>query len=397
MQILFLSQRVPYPPNRGDKITTWRLIERMRRRHTVRVIAFAHDDSDRDAARKLCEMGIETTAIDHHARGAKLRSLPLLLGSKPLTLGVFASKALQAAVDRQVGWAGLAYAYSSSMGAFLEPHSEWRRVMHFAELDSDKWGQYAQRSSWPMRAVYAREQRTLQAFEARIARSFDENVFCTPLEQRIFDERIPGNSSMVLRNGVDLEYYDPKPSLAEPRHLVFTGVMDYLPNVDGCEFFVGEVLPELRRRHGDVRFTIVGSRPTPAVLRLARAPGVTVTGFVDDTRTWLARASISVAPLRIARGIQNKVLEAMAMGLPVVGSTSATQGITIDATADRDFVVADGAPAMIDAVSALLQRPDEARALGARARAFVERHYDWERVFEPLDVLLDRLAEKVQP
>src|SRR5690606_23613025 len=131
----------------------------------------------------------------------------------------------------------------------------------------------------------------------------------------------------VLKNGVDLEHFRPDPDAAEPGHLVFTGVMNYYPNVDACRFFCAEVLPLVRKRHPEARLSIVGSQPTAEVLELAREPGVTVTGFVPETNDWLRRASVAVAPLRIARGIQNKVLEAMAMGLPVVGTTSATQGV----------------------------------------------------------------------
>jgi sugar transferase (PEP-CTERM/EpsH1 system associated) len=266
--------------------------------------------------------------------------------------------------------------------------------MHFAELDSDKWGQYAERNSLPMSWIYAREQRTLLEFEARIARSFSENVFCTPLEQQVFESAIPGASSIVLRNGVDLQYYQPQPEKARPAEIVFTGVMDYLPNVDACTFFVREVLPRLREHRPDVHFTIVGSKPTPQVRALAREAGVEVTGFVEDTRAWLARASISVAPLRIARGIQNKVLEALAMGLPVVGTRNATQGI--EGQAGRDFLVADSAQEQVAAIVGLLDDPAKARELGSRGRAFVERQYDWERVLEPLDVLLTRLAGLAQ-
>lgn len=390
MRILFLSQRVPYPPNRGDKITTWRLIERMRRKHEVVVVALAHDEADAQGARDLTELGVETHAFPIHPSTKKLLSLPLLLTSKPMTLGVFGSRALQACVDQLAPSCQLAYAYSSSMAAFLERHTHFPRVMHFAELDSDKWRQYAERTRWPASWVYAREHRTLLAFERRIAHAFDESVLCTPLEQDVFERAIPGPSSMVLRNGVDLEYYQPRPETAEPRHIVFTGVMDYLPNIDGCEHFVQDVLPLVRAEFPDTRFTIVGSKPTAEVQALADGEGIEVTGFVDDTRDWIGRACLSVAPLRIARGIQNKVLEALAMGLPVVGTTSATQGI--EGRPGHDFLLADSAEDQARAICALFADEDELRAQGARGRAFVEQHYDWERVFEPLDALVERLG-----
>ncbi|MEM9379225.1 MAG: TIGR03087 family PEP-CTERM/XrtA system glycosyltransferase [Planctomycetota bacterium] len=390
MHILFLAQRVPYPPNRGDKITTWRIVERFAREHEVTVVAFAHDDDDRAAAKTLNdEKGIRTIVVPIDVGKRKLAALPLLLTGKALTLGVYGSKELQRAVDAELGRTDLAYAYSSSMGAFLaERGTPW--VMHFAELDSDKWRQYAEKHGFPMKAVYRREWKTLRSFERRVAGDALTNVFCTPLEQAIFDEQLPGFPSLVVRNGVALDHYAPEPGAAEPGHCVFTGVMDYYPNVDGCVWFAKEILPVVRRSVPDARFTIVGSKPTPEVLALGELDGVEVTGFVDDTRDYLRRAAVSVAPLRVARGIQNKVLEALAMGLPTVGTTSATQGV--EGEPGRDFLVADDADAFAARVVDLLQDPGEARALGARGRAFVERSYDWERCLAPLDGILEQTA-----
>jgi sugar transferase (PEP-CTERM/EpsH1 system associated) len=390
VRILFLSQRVPYPPNRGDKITTWRLIERMRRTHSVHVVAFAHDERDEAAAGELRGMGFPTSTFRYRDRWARLRSLPLLLTRTPLTLGVYGSRALQAEVDRLAPQSDLAYAYSSSMGAFLVPHPELPRVMHFGELDSDKWRQYAERSGFPMRGVYAREHRTLLEFERGVARSFAANVVCTPLEQQVFQREIPGAPCTVLRNGVDLAHFAPAWEGREPGRVVFTGVMNYLPNAEGCAWFVREILPLVRREVPGATFSIVGAHPTPEVRRLAAVPGVEVTGFVPDTRDWLRKASVSVAPLRIARGIQNKVLEAMAMGLPVVGTTCATQGV--EGVPGRDFLVLDDPERFARAVAALLRQPERALDLGRAARRFVEGAYDWEVVFRPLDELLERCA-----
>ncbi len=390
MRILFLSQRVPYPPNRGDKITTWRLVERMRRTHEVRCVAFAHGAQDVEGAHELERMGLSIRTVPYVDTRAKLCALPLLLTNKALTLGVYGSRALQRIVDEEIARADMAYAYSSSMGAFLEPHASKPRVMHFGELDSDKWRQYAEKSSFPMSWIYAREQRTLLAFESRIARSFTENVVCTPLEQQIFRQQIPGASCAVLRNGVDLAQFHPRENAPQPDEIVFTGVMNYHPNAEGCLWFVREILPLVRARRPGVRFTIVGAWPTREVERLAEVPGVTVTGFVPDTRDYLRRACLAVAPLRIARGIQNKVLEAMAMGLPLVGTTCATQGV--EGEAGRDYRVEDDPQRFAEAVLALLDSPAEARALGQRARRFVEAHYDWEVVFRPLDEILARCS-----
>ena len=388
MNILFLSQRVPYPPNRGDKITTWRLIERMRRAHRVRIAAFAHDEGDEKAAAELRAKGFEVATFPPTPRW---RALPLLLGSQPLTLGVYGSRALAAEVDGCIGGMDLAYAYSSSMGAFFLRH-ELPRVMHFAELDSDKWRQYAGRTHFPLSWVYRREWRTLRAFETELARAVDACVFCTPLEQQVFEQAIPGVPSLVMRNGVDLVHYRPSETLPEPGLLVFVGVMDYYPNVEGIAWFCRAILPEVQRRVPGARLAIVGSQPTREVLELARLPGVEVTGFVDDPRTYLSRAAVSVAPLRIARGIQNKVLEAMAMGLSVVGTQSATQGV--DGRPGRDYLVAETAEEQVEAVCGLLRAPERARELGRAARAFVEANYDWEACLQPLDSILQRFTKR---
>ena len=387
VNILFLAQRIPYPPNRGDKITSWRLIERMSRNHKVTVIAFAHDEQDEQAARALNEeKGIETIAIPHKESTKKLASLPLLLTRKPLTLGVYGSRALQAEVDRRIGDMDFAYAFSSSMGAFLLPHTlPW--VMHIAELDSDKWHQYSERTSFPMSWVYRREWKTLLRFEQRLAEAAITNVLCTPLEEEIFQREIPGHPTVVLQNGVDLDYFHPAPEKAEGNRIAFTGVMDYLPNIDACRLFVKEIFPLVRAQVPDARFDIVGSKPTPEVQALGEVDGVTVTGFVEDIRDWTHRASVSVAPIRIARGIQNKVLEAMAMGLPVVGSTSATQGV--QATAGEHYWVTDDPAQHAEMVVRLLKEPDTARELGQAGRRFVEANYDWEVTLRPLDLILE--------
>ena len=384
VRLLFLSQRVPFPPNRGDKITTWRLVERLARHHEVTVMAFAHDEGDEQGAEALRAKGFETITVPLDLRRQKFRSLPTLLTRTPMTLAVYGSNAMQAAVDEKMKTMDGAYAYSSSMGAFLLGQDKpW--AMHFAELDSDKWLQYADRHRWPQSAVYRREWRLLEQFESQVADATIQNVFCTPLEQSIFQDRIPGHPSMVLRNGVDLEHFSPRPSEAEPEHLVFTGVMDYFPNIDGCIHFVKEVLPRVWAEFPGVRLSIVGSRPSKKILRLGATDGVEVTGFVDSTADWMARASIGVAPLRVGRGIQNKVLEAMAMGLPVVGTTSATQGVA--AIHGRHYLVADRAEEQAHAIRGLLRDPEARTRLGLAARRFVEENHAWESVFAPLDDL----------
>jgi polysaccharide biosynthesis protein PslH len=391
LKVLFLSQRVPYPPDRGDKISSWRLVERLSRKHEVTILAFSHDESDEAGAEALRAKGFEVVTIAHDDRAKKIASLPLLLGSTPLTLGVYGSKELQAEVDRRAAEADFAFAFSSSMGAFLMTHPELPKLVFIGELDSDKWRQYAAAKSFPMSWVYKREARTLFAFEKRLAAAAEENLLVTPLEKEIFDREMPGCRSTVLRNGVDLELFHPAPERREPGHLVFTGVMDYFPNTEGCAWFVQEVLPLIRQRHPDAHLSIVGSRPDKDTLALAATPGVTVTGRVDSTADWLQRASVAVCPLNIARGVQNKVLEAMACGLGVVATTPASQGT--EAIAGDHFLLADEATTFAAEVANLLDSPARATSLGVAARAFMEETRSWERNYEVLDSAVERITQ----
>lgn len=386
-KIVLLTQRTPWPPDRGDKITTWRLLERMARRHEVHSLSFAHGPDDERAAEVLRAKGLRATTVPWRKGSQLLRGAALLATARPITLGVYGSGRMQREVDAAARGADLAYAYSSSMAAFVAGNRSLKRVMHFAELDSDKWRQYALRVAPPARWVWAREARTLLRWERRIAAEFDASILCTPLEQQVFERHIPGVPSRVLRNGVDLEYFAPRRESRRADELVFTGVMDYEPNVDGVEWFVREILPLVRRRVPKARFTIVGSKPVPRVQALAAVEGVVVTGRVEDVREHLHRAAVSVAPLRIARGIQNKVLEAMAAGVPVVGTTSATQGVECEP--GRDLLVRDDPAQFAAEVARLLEDPRAAEELGARGRALVEQRYDWERTLAPLDAWID--------
>jgi sugar transferase (PEP-CTERM/EpsH1 system associated) len=267
-----------------------------------------------------------------------------------------------------------------------------RRVIDFVDVDSQKWTEYAQRQSWPLSWVYAREGRTLLRFEREMARSMDASVFVSPAEARLFASLAPESAGKLhaINNGVDTDYFSPEKSYENPfpagtRPLVFTGAMDYWPNIDAVDFFARSVLPPVRESFPDAAFWIVGSNPSKPVLDLASQPGVTVTGRVPDVRPYLAHARAVVAPLRIARGIQNKVLEAMAMAKTVVATPQAAEGI--EGAAGRDYLVAPVGEAFIALTKQALA--PGAADLGAAARSYVLATYHWQKSLYKLDVILD--------
>jgi sugar transferase (PEP-CTERM/EpsH1 system associated) len=284
-------------------------------------------------------------------------------------------------------------AYSSSMGwYFLQPgvaEIGVPKITHFAELDSDKWDQYAQHSGFLGRWIYSREARSLLSFEKDLAKAMDLNLVVSPLEKTLFEKKIPGPKVEVLPNGVDLESFQPGPlEEREEETMIFTGVMNYHPNVDGVRAFAEKVFRRIQAKRVNSRFIILGSHPTPAIQNLGTNPGIEVTGFVEDTRPWFRRASIAVVPLRIARGIQNKVLEAMAMGLPVVCTQKAFDGI--DAKPGEELIVVNGIEEMESPILQLLGNPKERKRMGRAARQAMEKRYDWNRIFERFDGFLDQ-------
>jgi len=258
------------------------------------------------------------------------------------------------------------------------------------DIDSDKWRQYAERKSWPMNWVYRREARTLLDYERHIAGSFAAATFVSSAEAELFRQQAPECASRVgyYNNGVNLEYFSPTWDYETPyppgqRVLVFTGAMDYWANVDAVTWFAREIFPAVRAQFADVCFYIVGSRPTPEVYALA-GDRIFVTGSVPDVRPYLAHAAISVAPLRIARGIQNKVLEAMSMAKTVIVSPQALEGIAADTR--HELILAKDAAGFISHLAKQLTQADAARGLAARRR--VEHSYSWDNSLQPVDSLL---------
>jgi sugar transferase (PEP-CTERM/EpsH1 system associated) len=278
------------------------------------------------------------------------------------------------------------------MAQFVRPERYARRVIDFVDVDSVKWTQYAAQKQWPMKQVYAREGRQLLRYERQVARDFDASLFVSPQEAALFAGLAPECASKVgwFSNGVDSSYFSPLHDFDNPYPdggpvMVFTGAMDYWPNVDAVQWFAGEMLPAILQQHPQARFYIVGSRPSREVQALAEQPAIHVTGTVPDVRPYLAHAHLSVAPLRLARGIQNKVLEAMAMGKPVIVSPQALEGIA--AEPGRDLMLATSAAEFIGlACDALDDLPAD---MGRAARARVEASYNWDVNMARVDALLD--------
>jgi sugar transferase (PEP-CTERM/EpsH1 system associated) len=380
--LLLLIHRIPYPPNKGDKIRSYHLLKHLAQHYRVHLATFVDDEDDWQHVPKVEAMCTTSHFAKLDPLTGRVRSLGAFLGKRALSFDYYRNAGMQDWVDQAMASHNIdrVLVFSSPMAQYAERYPKARRVVDFCDIDSDKWRQYAQQKSWPMSWVYRREADTLLAYERHVAKTTDASLFVSAPEADLFRTLAPESDAKIgyFNNGVDTEYFSPARAYERPygegeRALVFTGAMDYWPNIDAVQFFAAEVFPQLLAADPSLRFYIVGARPAAAVQALAANPGVKVTGTVPDVRPFIHHAEICVAPLRIARGIQNKVLEAMAMARPVVVSGQALEGI--DAVPGRELLLADGAAAFIATITGLLAQPDA--SLGAAARAKVESQYSW--------------------
>lgn len=399
-KLLFLSHRIPYPPDKGDKIRTWNILKHLTRTHRVYVGSLIDDERDWVHIPALQAHCAELACFALNPRRQKLGALLRVRPGRPLTLDYFHNPRLHRWVRETVAREQIdrVFVACSAMAPYAIDLPVAHRIIDFIDVDSSKWTQYAETSPWPIRHVWAREGRTLLSFERDAAARFDHALFVSEHEWRHFRDLAPESAGRTsfMSNGVDFRYFSPEhrfdnPFPADVPAIVFTGAMDYRPNIDAVVWFAREVLPLVRAAaRPEAAFWIVGANPAAEVRALASPPAVHVTGRVPDIRPYLAHARVAVAPLRIARGIQNKVLEAMAMGRPVVSTPQAFEGLR--AETGHDLLLAETAEGMAGCVADVLSglHPN----LGPNARHAVESRYDWSTMLAALDRLWERQGSR---
>jgi sugar transferase (PEP-CTERM/EpsH1 system associated) len=390
--LLFLAHRIPYPPDKGDKIRAWNILRHLSRTHRIHLGCFIDDPDDRQHLAALSAHCAEVMCLPIDPRAQRLKALLRVRPGRPLSLGYFHDKRLQRWVDAKLADEAIdrVYVFCSAMAHYVMHAKAAIRVLDMVDVDSEKWASYAETARFPVRQVWAREGRTLFAFERLAAARFDHCLFVSEHEWRQFITLAPEATRNTgwISNGVDFDHFSPAHAFPPPfagqgAELVFTGFMDYRPNIDAAQWFAREVLPLLRRSVPHARFWIVGAAPTDEVRALVRIPGVEVTGRVPDTRPYLAAADVVVAPLRIARGIQNKLLEAMAMARPVIATPEAFQGVR--AQPGRDILLASGIDQTVQRIRDVLE--GRHAKMGADARAAVIASHQWSVTLHPLDQL----------
>jgi len=402
MNILFLAHRIPYPPNKGEKIRAFNILSHLAKTHTVHLGCFVDDARDFEHAATLCELVKgECQFIPLNKSIAMARMAGAMTTGGPLTTSYFASKRLDRWIydllSRQL--IDRVLAFSTAMAPFLLTQrllEQKRVILDMVDVDSDKWRQYAQSTSLPLSWIYRREARCLLALERKAATTFGATLLVSPYEVETLTDLAPETSRRVhsVANGVNLSYFaaktdHPSPFSDSESPLVMTGTMDYRPNEEGAIWFVQEVLPVIRKSVPNARFYAVGANPGQS-LKVLAGDGFVVTGRVDDVRPYLAHSHAVIAPLRMARGVQNKVLEGMAMQKPVVATSQATRALGV--SAGVELWIADGPLEFARAVVEAMTSPQREQ-IAQKARWYVEKCHNWERTLQPLDALLESETE----
>jgi sugar transferase (PEP-CTERM/EpsH1 system associated) len=335
MRILFLAHRLPYPPNKGDKIRSFWELKTLAEHHEIDLFCFYDDPQDRLQVANLRDYCQAVYVEPVSVLGSRIRALSALFRGRDFSTAFFRSRTMARRVAEAVQSRSydLIFVFGSSMAQYAQPGPNLPRILDLVDVDSDKWSQYARRSGFPLSRLWKLEGRRLGEYECALVNEFTNTLICTDAEARLLRSKARRGQISVLQNFLDMEYFRPEAVSAPGEirtlqpYVIFTGTMDYFPNVDAVQFFCQEVLPLIRARVPNLRFVIAGRNPTALVMRLAADSAIVVTGSVPDIRPYLRGAAVAVAPMRIARGVQNKILEALAMDVPVVASLVAAEAL----------------------------------------------------------------------
>ncbi|MGD9826194.1 TIGR03087 family PEP-CTERM/XrtA system glycosyltransferase [Desulfobacter sp.] len=394
--ILYLSHRIPYPPNKGDKIRSFNEIKYLSKRYKVDLITLADDPKDLKFKKNIEQYCRQVKVFPLNTKAAKIKGFFSLLTGHSISQGYFYSKAFQSFFNlwiKQQSYDAL-ICFSSPMAEYVFKATQNKKpahtlIMDFCDLDSDKWRQYAQKLFFPFNLIYKLETARLLTFEKKINHEFDHSVFVSSVEAGLFKKYYPQAKRLdVVTNGVDHDYFNPDLFSTGKKDNVmivgFFGAMDYYANVDGALWFANHIWPLIKKQIPDALFFIVGSNPDPKLKALASDPSIQTTGFVEDIREYYHKTSVCVVPLRIARGVQNKVLEAMSMGKAIVSTSPAVQGI---GAFDKPFISVEDDPKKFAAcvINHLQDEPGRNEA-GRKARKYIQTHYNWDGNIERLRI-----------
>jgi sugar transferase (PEP-CTERM/EpsH1 system associated) len=391
MNILYVCHRFPFPPKRGGKIRPFNMIRHLSASgHKVTVCSLARSAEEAEEGRGIAPHCADFEMAQVSNRVQTLRMVARLPVTTPSSMGYFYSPTLAQRVRHRLSqqkW-DLIFVHCSSVAQYVEHITDVPKILDFGDMDSQKWLEYANYKSFPLSLGYRFEGAKMQAAEKRLAGRFDLCTATTRAEWETLDGYGTGVASDWFPNGVDADFFCPTGEPYDADTISFIGRMDYYPNQECMARFCEQIWPILKSRRPNMKLLIVGADPTPEMRKLGEIPGVTVTGSVPDVRPFIRSSALMVAPLNIARGTQNKILEAMAMGVPVVTSTIAAGGV--DAESVKHFLVADTPEEYAQAILRIVESPEERERLASAGRQRMLSHHAWPHSMARLDQIIDR-------
>ncbi len=400
MNILFLSHRFPFPPNRGDRIRSYNIIKFLSQRHNI-FLASVDDEPFPSQRKAEVEQFCKTFKIVKLNQSVKkIRALLTLPTTVPLTLPMFKSYKMRRYIDKLIATNNIdiIFIYCVAMAQYVTSHTHIPKVIDFIDCDSQKWIDYAGTASFPWNLIYRREGKFLRRYEQKVASVCKHAFVTSEREAEIFKQYPDICEITTVTNGISCPYKrlrrSHKSKSSSSPNLIFVGVMDYWPNIDAVTYFVKEIWPKVRSEIPSASFTIVGKNPTPQVQALADIPGVKVTGTVPNVKKYLFSATLCVLPLRIARGVQNKMLEAMCMKIPVVATTAASAGIS--ARVGRDFLMADNPDDFAGSIIRLIRDSDFRQKIAENAYNFVKTFHDWDKNLKVMEDIMMQIVSSSQ-
>lgn len=395
MNILFISHKVPYPPDKGEKIRAFQFIKHLSRESRIFLYSLCDNRNDLKHKDKLKEYCSSVNIYCLSTFFSSLRAVFYLFTKYPFTFAFFFSYRMKRDVKKFIRnqRIDVIFVYCSSMAQYaLDFKTKCSKIIDFVDIDSDKWKDYAHFSKFPFSLIYALEASRLKTWERRINKIFDASIVTTEKEKERLGIISLSNAEKVkvIVNGVDFEYFKPRLNSIVNNAVIFTGQMDYFPNVDAVKYFCVDILPLIKKSIPDIKFYVVGRNPPAALKKICKE--VVMVGFTEDIREYLAKASIYVAPFRIAHGIQNKILEAMAFGLPVVTTGKISE--SIKAIPEKEILVGDTPEEFAQKVIELLQNKQKRDLISRNAQEFVKKNHDWENNLLELEKILKALKDK---
>lgn len=390
MRILYVCHRFPFPPKRGGKIRPFNMIRHFAKRHEVTVASLARTALEAQEGTGIAPYCHRFEMVTVNNSMQMLRMIARLPTLRPSSFGYFYSADLAARINKLIATErfDLIFVHCSSVAPYVADVQGPFKVLDFGDMDSQKWLEYANYKPFPLSTGYWLEGHKLSREESNLARKFDLCTATTRAEWETLESYRTGTPSDWFPNGVDSTAFSPVAEPYDPNLISFIGRMDYYPNQECMFDFCKNTLPLLKARRPDIKLVIVGADPSPAVRKLGEIPGVTVTGSVPEVQPYVRKSALMVAPLNIARGTQNKILEAMAMGVPVVTSKTAAGGV--DALDREHFLVANSPAEYAESILRIIEDSSERGRLAAAGRARMLSHHAWENSMQRLDGIIER-------